>query len=89
MKPASRASACRHGSASGRPRARRRFCIAKLNAATVEALADPAVRQRLQQELSLEIPSPDMQTPGALRAFQAAEIEKWWPIIRAAKIKAE
>ena len=63
--------------------------VAKLNAATIEALADPAVRLRLQQELSLEIPSPDLQTSGALRAFQAAEVEKWWPIIRAAKIKAE
>jgi tripartite-type tricarboxylate transporter receptor subunit TctC len=63
--------------------------IAKLNAATVEALADPAVRQRLQHELSLEIPSPQLQTSGALRIFQAAEVEKWWPIIRAAKIKAE
>ena len=63
--------------------------IAKLNAATVEALADPAVRRRLQNELSLEIPSPALQTPGALRAFQAAEVEKWWPVIRAARIKAE
>jgi hypothetical protein len=56
---------------------------------TREALADPAVRRRLQQEPSVEIPRPDLQTPAALRAFQAAEIEKWWPIIRAAKIKAE
>ncbi len=63
--------------------------VAKLNAATVEALADPAVRRRLQNELSLEIPSPALQTPGALRAFQAAEVEKWWPVIRAARIKAE
>ena len=63
--------------------------ITRLNAATREALADPAVRRRLQEELSLEIPRPDLQTPATLRAFQAAEIEKWWPIIRAAKIKAE
>jgi tripartite-type tricarboxylate transporter receptor subunit TctC len=63
--------------------------IAKLNTATRDALADPAVRERLQQELSLEIPQPEMQTSDALRDFQAAEIEKWWPIIRAEKIKAE
>ena len=63
--------------------------IARLNAATSEALADTAVRLRLQQELSLEIPRPELQTSAALRAFQAAEIETWWPIIRAAKIKAE
>jgi tripartite-type tricarboxylate transporter receptor subunit TctC len=63
--------------------------VARLNAATREALADPAVRQRLQQELNLEIPRPEMQTSDALRGFQAAGIEKWWPIIRALKIKAE
>ena len=63
--------------------------IVQLNAATSEALADPGVRRRLQQELSLEIPRPELQTPAALRAFQAAEIEKWWPIIRASSIKAE
>lgn len=63
--------------------------IATLNAATREALADPTVRRRLQQELSLEIPSPELQTSAALRAFQVAELERWWPIIRAAKIKAE
>jgi tripartite-type tricarboxylate transporter receptor subunit TctC len=63
--------------------------VAKLNAAIREALADPAVRQPLQQEFYLEIPRPEMQTSSALRNFQAAEIEKWWPIIRAAKIKAE
>ena len=47
------------------------------------------VRSRLQQELSLEIPQPELQTAAALRDFQAAEIETWWPIIRAANIKAE
>jgi tripartite-type tricarboxylate transporter receptor subunit TctC len=63
--------------------------VAKLNAAIREALADPAVRKRLQQELYLEIPRPEMQSSSALRDFQATEIEKWWPIIRAAKIKPE
>ena len=48
-----------------------------------------AVRKRLQQELHLEIPSSVMQTPDALQEYQAAEIEKWWPAIRQAKVTAE
>src|SRR5262245_3604810 len=63
--------------------------VAKLNAAIREALADPAVRKRLQQEFYFEIPRPEMQTSSALRNFQATEIEKWWPIIRAENIKPE
>lgn len=62
--------------------------IAKLNAAVVDALADPTVRQRLV-ELGQEIFPRDQQTPEALAALQKAEIEKWWPIIKAAGIKAE
>ena len=62
--------------------------VAKLNAATVAALAHPTVRSRLA-ELGQEIPPREQQTPEALRSFQKAEIEKWWPIIRAAGIKAE
>jgi tripartite-type tricarboxylate transporter receptor subunit TctC len=62
--------------------------IAKLNAAVVEALADPGVRARLA-DLGQEIFPRDQQTPEALRAFQKAEIEKWWPIIKAANIRAE
>ena len=62
--------------------------VAKLNAAIVEALADPAVRQRLG-DLGQEIPSRDQQTPEALAAYHKAEIEKWWPLIKAAGIKAE
>ena len=52
------------------------------------ALADPGVRSRMT-DLGLEIPPRDEQTPEALRALQKAEIEKWWPIIKAAKIKGE
>ena len=62
--------------------------IAKLNAAVVDALADPAVRQRLA-DVGLEIPPREQQTPQALGAYQKAEIEKWWPIIKAANIKPE
>jgi tripartite-type tricarboxylate transporter receptor subunit TctC len=60
----------------------------KLNTAAVAALTDPAVRKRLI-EMGQEIPAPEMLTPEALGAFQKAEMEKWWPIIRAANIKAE
>jgi tripartite-type tricarboxylate transporter receptor subunit TctC len=62
--------------------------IAKLNAAAIDALAAPTVRARLA-DLGQEIFPPNQQTPAALGAFQKAEIEKWWPIIKAANIKAE
>lgn len=62
--------------------------VAKLNAAVVEALADPAVRERLTG-LGMQIPPRDRQTPDALAAQQKADIEKWWPVIRAAGIKQQ
>jgi tripartite-type tricarboxylate transporter receptor subunit TctC len=62
--------------------------IARLNTAVVDTLADPVVRKRLT-ELGADIPAREQQTPEALGAFQRAEIEKWWPIIKAAGIKAE
>ena len=62
--------------------------VAKLNAAAVAALADPQTRKRLT-DLAQEIYPRDQQTPEALYAFQKAEVEKWWPIIKAAGIKAE
>jgi len=62
--------------------------IAKLNASALEALADPAVRHLLG-ERGLDIPPREQQTPEALGAFHKAEIDKWWPIIRAANIKTE
>jgi len=46
------------------------------------------VRQRLM-EMGLELPAREQQTPEALAAYQKAEIEKWWPIVKAAGIKAE
>jgi tripartite-type tricarboxylate transporter receptor subunit TctC len=62
--------------------------IAKLNAAVVDILAKPELRQRLI-DLAYEIPPRAQQTPEALGALQKAEIEKWWPIIKAAHVKAE
>jgi tripartite-type tricarboxylate transporter receptor subunit TctC len=62
--------------------------IAKLNAAAVEALADAGVRQRFT-ELGHEIAPREQQTPEALAAYHKAEIDKWWPIIKAANIKLE
>jgi tripartite-type tricarboxylate transporter receptor subunit TctC len=69
------------------PKATPKAIIAKLNAAVVEALADPGVRARLA-DLGQEIFTRDQQTPEALAALQKAEIAKWWPIIKAAGIKA-
>jgi len=62
--------------------------VAKLNASVVETLADPMVRQRLT-DLGQEIPPREQQTPEALGAYHEAEIAKWWPLIKAAGIKAE
>jgi tripartite-type tricarboxylate transporter receptor subunit TctC len=62
--------------------------VAKLNSAAVDALADPNVRARLT-ELAQDIYPRQQQTPEALRALHKAEIDKWWPILRAANIKGE
>jgi len=65
-----------------------RNIIDRLNAAIVEALTAPAVRAQLA-DLGTEIARRDLQTPEALGVFQTAEIDKWWPILKAAGIKAE
>jgi tripartite-type tricarboxylate transporter receptor subunit TctC len=62
--------------------------IAKLNGAMVQALADPAIRARFT-ELGLDVASREQQTPEGLAAFHKAEIDKWWPIIKAANIKEQ
>ena len=62
--------------------------IDRLNAAVGDALADPAVRSRLAEQ-GQELPTREQQTPAALVALQKTEIEKWWPIIKAANIKGE
>ena len=62
--------------------------IAKLNATMVQVLADPATQKRFEQ-LGIQITPLVQQSPEALRAFQKAESERWWPIIKAANLKAE
>jgi tripartite-type tricarboxylate transporter receptor subunit TctC len=62
--------------------------VAKLNATMVQLLADPAVKQRFE-ELGIQITPLAQQSPEALRALQKAEAERWWPIIKAANLKAE
>ena len=62
--------------------------IARLNAAARAAFTDAAVR-KLYADLGQEVPAPDQQSPEALAAFHKAEIEKWWPIIKAANIKVQ
>jgi tripartite-type tricarboxylate transporter receptor subunit TctC len=70
------------------PRGTPQDAIAKLDAAAVDALADPTVRARLAQ-IGQDIVPRQQQTPEALAVHHKAEIEKWWPIIKAAGIKAE
>ena len=62
--------------------------IAKLNTAVIEAFADPSVRKRFA-DLGHEIPGRDQLTPEALAAYHKAELDKWWPIMKAAGIKAD
>ncbi len=62
--------------------------VARLNAAAVQAMADPKFKQRMI-ELALEMPPSDQLTPEALAALQKAEIAKWWPMMKAAGIKPQ
>jgi tripartite-type tricarboxylate transporter receptor subunit TctC len=62
--------------------------VAKINAAAVDAMNDPAVRAKFEN-LGLQMPPQDQLTPEALGAFQKAEIAKWWPMLKAANVKLE
>jgi tripartite-type tricarboxylate transporter receptor subunit TctC len=62
--------------------------VTRFNSTVVTALADPTVRRRLA-DIGQEIFPKDQQTPQSLAAYQKAEIEKWWPIVKEANIKAE
>jgi tripartite-type tricarboxylate transporter receptor subunit TctC len=70
------------------PKGTSRSVVEKLNAAAVEALADPAVRQRIVDNGFGVFPR-DQQPPEALGALVRADKEKWWPIVKAANIKGE
>jgi tripartite-type tricarboxylate transporter receptor subunit TctC len=62
--------------------------IGKINTAAMTALADSTVRKRLA-DIGQQVVPTEQQTPQALAAYYKSEIEKWWPIIRAAGIKPE
>jgi len=70
------------------PKSTPKDIIAKLNATMVQILAAPQVQQRFE-ELGIEITPQQQQSPEALRAFQKAEADRWWPIIKAANIKVD
>jgi tripartite-type tricarboxylate transporter receptor subunit TctC len=70
------------------PKGMPKEAVDKLNGAMRQVLADPAVKARFT-ELGLDVASPQQQTPEGLAAFQKAEIDKWWPIIKASGIKPE
>jgi len=62
--------------------------VTRLNTAMVQALAEPDVRRRFA-ELGIDIVAREQQTPEGLAKFQKAEIDKWWPIIKASGIRGE
>jgi tripartite-type tricarboxylate transporter receptor subunit TctC len=69
------------------PKGTPREIVVRVNRAVVEALADPAVAKQLSSQ-GLDMPPADQRTPEALASFHKAEIEKWWPILQSAGIKA-
>jgi tripartite-type tricarboxylate transporter receptor subunit TctC len=62
--------------------------VAKVNAAALAAMADPDAHKRIA-DLGMQMPPPERLTPATFAAFHRAEVEKWYPIIKAAGIKAE
>jgi tripartite-type tricarboxylate transporter receptor subunit TctC len=70
------------------PKETPREIVARLNAAAVEAMSDPGVRQKFEQ-LGLEMPDQNQLSPEALGAWQKSEIAKWWPMLKAADIKMD
>jgi tripartite-type tricarboxylate transporter receptor subunit TctC len=62
--------------------------IAKLNATMVQILFDPRAKQRFE-DLGIQITPVDQQSPEALRAYQKAEMTRWWPVIKASNLKGE
>ena len=70
------------------PRGTPKDIVAKLNAAALDALRDPATRKQLEN-LGLQMPPKDKLSPQALGDWQKAEIAKWWPMIKAANVKID
>lgn len=70
------------------PRGLPKEVVSKLNASMVQALAEPKVQARLA-ELGLDLASREQQSPEGVAAYHKAEIDKWWPVIKAANIKVE
>jgi tripartite-type tricarboxylate transporter receptor subunit TctC len=70
------------------PKATPNSDVARLNAAVRAALADTALQEKLIA-LGLDLPKPDAMSPEALARLQRAEIDKWWPIVKAARMKSE
>jgi tripartite-type tricarboxylate transporter receptor subunit TctC len=62
--------------------------IARLNAAVVAAMTDPALHKQIVG-MGLDMPGSGEMTPAALEALRKADIDKWWPIIKAAGLKVE
>jgi tripartite-type tricarboxylate transporter receptor subunit TctC len=78
----------RTGTAFSPPRGTQADIVAKLNAATAEALADDAVRSRFVN-LGMEAFPPEQRSAAAFGALQKADAQRWWPIIREAGLKGE
>jgi tripartite-type tricarboxylate transporter receptor subunit TctC len=70
------------------PKGTPKEAIAKISAAAMETLADPAVKEKLAA-LGQDIPAPELQTAEALDKHYKAQIAKWWPVIKEAGIKVE
>jgi tripartite-type tricarboxylate transporter receptor subunit TctC len=70
------------------PKGTPNVAIAALSAAVTTALADPEFQKRVA-DMGLDMPDADQRTPEALGALRQADVDKWWPIIKAAGLKAE
>jgi tripartite-type tricarboxylate transporter receptor subunit TctC len=62
--------------------------VQKVNAAAQAAMADPGVRKRIA-DLGMDLPPPELKTPAAFATFHKSEVEKWYPIVKAAGVKAD
>jgi tripartite-type tricarboxylate transporter receptor subunit TctC len=71
------------------PKGTPKEAIDRLNAAANAALSDPTIKRRVTVDMGLDLPAADMRTPAALGALQKAEIDKWWPIVKAANVKPQ